>query len=541
MNIKQIEFEQSALQKMFHGVNVLADAVGCTLGPRGHNVVLERGERTPLVTKDGVSVARAIELPDPFHNLGAQTIKEAALRTADLTGDGTTTAIVLARAIFREGLKCVTVGMNPMDVKRGIDIATRAISDAIIAMAKPCASHEALVWICTVSANGDEALAALLADAVSKVGKEGVITIELGRSLTDELQIVEGMDFDRGYLSPYFITDPARQIAALENPLILVHAGKIASIHDFLPLLEMVAEIGRPLLLVAESLSEDVLAMLVSNTTRGVIKVCSVQAPGRGQQQREQLEDVAAVTGATVISEETGIRLVNATVEHLGSAVRVEVSKGRTFLIGGAGEPEAVQSRVQTLRAQLGLAQAPVEREQYEVRLGRLSGGVAVLRIGAASEVEMEHKKASAEDALAAVRAALDEGTVPGGGVALLRARQSVPDIKGTNEDQGAGIRIVLRALEEPLRQIAANAGAHPAVVVNAVLQGTGDFGFDAALGEFADLSTRGIIDPAKVTRTALQNAASVAGLLLTTSCAIAPETSPGDAKSPSRYSNGAP
>lgn len=536
MSAKQIEFNEVALQKILDGVNVLSDAVAATLGPKGRNVVLNRTWGAPLVTKDGVSVAKAIELGDRFQNLGAQTVKEAALRTADMAGDGTTTATVLAQAIIREGFKCVVVGMNPMDLKRGIDNATKLALEALKTMSKPCATHEAIVRVGTVSANGDAEMGQMIADAVAKVGKDGVISIEEGKSLADEVEIVEGMQFDRGYLSPYFVTNAERQTATLENPLILLHEGKISSVQKLLPVLELVSSSGRALLIIADDVDGDALATLVTNTLRGVLKACAVKAPGFGDQRRAQLQDIAALTGAKIISEETGMTLAKASLDQLGQAQRVEVSKEDTVIVGATSNSDsaAVHARVGELRAQLEDAHSDYDREKLQERLGHLTGGVAVLRIGAATEIEMKEKKARADDALRAVRAAMAEGVVPGGGVALLRARQAAQGVASDNADQAAGIRIVLRALEEPLRQIAANAGAHPPVVVSTVLDGTGDFGFDAATGEFTDLSARGIIDPVKVTRAALQNAASVAGLLLTTSCAIVELT-------PDGASNGVP
>lgn len=522
MSIKQIEFNEAALEKILAGVNVLSDAVAITLGPRGRNVVLSRTGGTPLVTKDGVSVAKEIELDNHFENLGAQTVKEAALRTADAAGDGTTTATVLARAIIREGVKCVVVGMNPMALKRGIDLATKAALDALDSMAQPCNTDAAIARVGTVSANGDVAMGRLIADAVAKVGKDGLITIEEGQSLANQVDIVEGMKFERGYLSHYFVTDAERQIVALDQPLILLYDGTISSIQELLPVLELVSNTGHSLLIIADDLDGAALAMLLTNTVRGALKACVVKAPGFGDQRRDQLQDIAALTDASVISAQTGITLAQAELDHLGHAVRIEVGKESTLLVNGGGNAATLASRVRALRAQLAAAGSEHERGKLQQRLGHLAGGVAVLRIGAATEIEMQEKKARADDALRAVHAAMLEGTVPGGGVALLRACQAVQGILGDNEEQAAGIRIVLRALEEPLRQIAANAGAQPSVVVNTVLEGKGNFGFDAATGEFADLSARGIIDPAKVVRTALQNAASVAGLLLTTSCAVA-------------------
>lgn len=522
MSIKQVEFNEASLEKILAGVNVLSDAVAITLGPRGRNAVLSRTVGTPLVTKDGVSVAKEIELDNHFENLGAQTVKEAALRTADAAGDGTTTATVLARAIIREGVKCVVVGMNPMALKRGIDLATKAALDALDSMAQPCNTDAAIARVGTVSANGDAAMGRLIADAVAKVGKDGLITIEEGQSLANQIDIVEGMKFERGYLSHYFVTDVERRLAALDHLLILLYDGTISSIQELLPVLELVSTTGHSLLIIADDVDGTALATLVTNTVRGVLKACAVKTPGFGDQRLDQLQDIAALTGASVISAQTGITLAQAKLDHLGHAVRIEVGKESTLLVKGGGDAATLASRVRALLAQLAAAGSEPERGKLQQRLGHLAGGVAVLRIGAATEIEMQEKKARADDALRAVHAAMLEGTVPGGGVALLRACQAVHGILGDNEEQSAGIRIVLRALEEPLRQIAINAGAQPSVVVNTVLEGKGNFGFDAATGEFADLSVRGIIDPAKVVRTALQNAASVAGLLLTTSCAVA-------------------
>jgi len=522
MTSKQIEFGDAAQRSILRGVDILADAVGATLGPKGRNVVLERPFGAPLVTKDGVSVAREIELEDRFENIGVQVVREAALRTADLAGDGTTTATVLARAIIREGVKSVIVGMNPMDLKRGIDQAVRAAMAAIQAMATPCDSAEALSRVATVSANGDRALGDLIADAVGRVGREGMITIEEGQSRVDEVVLSEGTHFDRGYLSSYFINDAERQIADLENPAILVCSQKISAIAPLLPLLEALAQARRSLLIVADDVEGAALTLLVTNTLHGALKTCAVKAPGFGEQRHAWLQDLAVLTGAQWVAAETGIDLEAVRLAHLGQARRVEVGKDKTVILGGGGDAEAISAHVAVLRASLARATQAHERTPLQARLGRLGDGVAVVRLGATTEIEMKEKSARAENALRAVRAAQESGTVPGGGVALLRARAAVEALTGGNEEQTAGLRIVLRALEEPLRQIAANAGAHAPVVVAKVLAGTGDYGFDAALDEYGDLAARGIIDPAKVTRSALQHAASVAGLMLTTDCAVA-------------------
>lgn len=486
-------------------------------------MVLDRARGTPLMTKDGVSVAKEIELlRDRFENIGAQSVKAAALHTADVVGDGTTTATVLARSIIQEGFKCIVVGMNPMELKRGIDRATGAVLNKLAAMSKPCDTRAMIARVGTISANGDATIGHMIADALTKVGKDGVITIEESQSLADEMEIVEGMQLERGYLSPYFITDAERQVATLQNPFILLYEGKISTIQELLPVLEQIAHSGRPLLIVADDVDGEALATLVTNNARGVLKTCAVKTPGFGDQRHAQLQDIATLTGASVISEETGMTLAKVNLHYLGYAARIEAGKERTVIVGAARYTKALQTHVRELRTQLEKTHSDHDRETLRARLGRLAGGVAVLGIGAATEIEMKEKKARAEDALRAARAAIAEGIVPGGGVALLRARKAAEDIVGNNEDQTAGIRIVLRALEEPLRQIATNAGAHPSVVVNTVLKGEGDFGFDAAAGEFAHLSARGVIDPVMIVRTALMNAASVAGLLLTTSCAIA-------------------
>lgn len=522
MTTKELEFGDVALRRILRGVDVLADAVGVTLGPKGRNVVLQRPFGAPLVTKDGVTVAKEIELADRFENLGAETIKQAALRCAEIAGDGTTTATVLARAIVREGLKGVVVGMNPMDLKRGIDRASNAALEALSAMAKPCDTPEAIVRVGTVSANGDAAIGQMIGDALARVGRDGAISIEEGRSLTDEVEMVEGAQFDRGYLSPYFVSDPARQLATLDNPFILLFEGTLSAVQDLLPVLDDVARYGRPLLVIAEDVDGEALATLVTNNLRGTLKSCAVKAPGFGDQRKALMQDLAVLTGGTFITGELGMTLADVRLADLGQAQRVDVGKERSVIVGSAGDRDAIRARIKDLRAQLAEADSDHAREKLEERLGRFAGGVAVLRIGAATELEMKEKKARADDALRAVRAAMEEGIVPGGGVALLRARSAAQAVAVDNEDQATGVRIVLRALEEPLRQIVANAGSHPPVVVDAILRGEGDFGFDAASGEFGDMTAKGIIDPAKVVRTALQTAASVAAMLLTASCAIA-------------------
>ena len=522
MAAKEVRFHQSARQRIVAGVNVLADAVKVTLGPKGRNVVLERSFGAPTVTKDGVSVAKEIELKDKFENMGAQMVREVASKTSDVAGDGTTTATVLAQAIVQEGMKYVASGMNPMDLKRGIDKAVDAVVAELKKMSKPCSTSKEIAQVGAISANADEAIGKIIADAMDKVGKEGVITVEDGKSLENELEVVEGMQFDRGYLSPYFINNPEKQIAVLEDPYILLHDKKISSIRDLLPLLEQVAKAGKPLLVIAEEVEGEALATLVVNNIRGILKTCGVKAPGFGDRRKAMLEDMAILTGGTVISEELGLKLENATLKDLGRAKRVEVEKENTTIIDGAGEKAKIEGRIKAIRQQIEETTSDYDREKLQERMAKLAGGVAVIRVGAATEVEMKEKKARVEDALHATRAAVEEGILPGGGVAYIRARAALKDLKGANHDQDAGIKIVLRALEEPLRTIAANAGDEPSVVVNKVMEGTGNYGYNAQTGEYGDMMAMGVVDPTKVTRTALQNAASVAGLVLTTDAMVA-------------------
>ncbi len=524
MAAKEVKFHDSARDRLVAGVNLLANAVKTTLGPKGRNVVIERSFGAPIVTKDGVTVAKEIELKDKFENMGAQMVKEVASKTADVAGDGTTTATVLAQAIVREGMKYVAAGMNPMDLKRGIDKAVTAIVEELKAISKPCSTTKEIAQVGTISANADTSIGEIIAQAMDKVGKEGVITVEDGKSLENELEVVEGMQFDRGYLSPYFINNPDKQVAVLENPYILLHDKKISNIRDLLPVLEQVAKAGRPLLIIAEDVEGEALATLVVNNLRGILKTCAVKAPGFGDRRKAMLQDIAILTGGTVISEEVGLSLEKATLEDLGQAKRVEVAKENTTIIDGAGDPAKIQARVKEIRVQIEEATSDYDREKLQERVAKLAGGVAVIKVGAATEVEMKEKKARVEDALHATRAAVEEGIVPGGGVALLRAREAAvaKGLKGDNPDQEAGIKIVLRAVEQPLREIVANAGEEPSVVVAKVLEGKGNFGYNAATGQFGDMIEMGVLDPTKVTRSALQNAASVAGLMLTTECMIA-------------------
>jgi chaperonin GroEL len=522
MSIKDVRFHDDARTRMVRGLNILADAVKITLGPRGRNVVLERAYGSPTVTKDGVSVAKEIELQDKFENMGAQLVKEVASKTSDVAGDGTTTATVLAQAIVREGMKYVASGMNPMDLKRGIDKAVAAVVEELKKVSKPCSSSKEIAQVGSISANADSNIGKIIADAMDKVGKEGVITVEDGKSLDNELDLVEGMQFDRGYLSPYFINNPEKQIAALEDPYILLHDKKISSIRELLPILEQVAKAGKPLLIVAEEVEGEALATLVVNNIRGILKTCAVKAPGFGDRRKAMLEDMAILTGGTVIAEELGLKLENVTLKDLGRAKRVEVEKENTTLIDGAGEKKQIEGRIKSIRQQIEETTSDYDREKLQERVAKLSGGVALVKVGAATEVEMKEKKARVEDALHATRAAVEEGIVAGGGVAYLRARQAVKDLKAANHDQDCGIKIVWRALEEPLRWIAANAGDEPSVVLNKVIEGKGNYGYNAQTGEYGDLVAMGVLDPTKVARTALQNAASVAGLILTTDAMVA-------------------
>jgi chaperonin GroEL len=522
MAAKDVKFHDHARHKIVAGVNVLADAVKVTLGPKGRNVVLERSFGAPTVTKDGVSVAKEIELKDRFENMGAQMVKEVASKTSDVAGDGTTTATVLAQSIVQEGMKYVAAGMNPMDLKRGIDKAVAATIEALKGTSKPCTTSKEIAQVGSISANADEDIGKIIADAMDKVGKEGVITVEDGKSLANELEVVEGMQFDRGYLSPYFINNPEKQISVLENPYVLLHDKKISNIRDLLPVLEQVAKAGRPLLIVAEDVDGEALATLVVNNIRGILKTCGVKAPGFGDRRKAMLEDIAILTGGTVIAEEVGLSLEKATLTDLGQAKRIEIGKENTTIIDGGGDGKSIEARVKQIRAQIEEATSDYDREKLQERVAKLAGGVALIKVGAATEVEMKEKKARVEDALHATRAAVEEGIVPGGGVALLRCRDAVAKTKGDNPDQEAGIKIVLRALEEPLRIIVSNAGAEASVVVNKVLEGKGNFGYDAQTGEYGDLVATGVVDPTKVTRCALQNAASVAGLILTTDAMVA-------------------
>jgi len=529
MAAKDVKFHDAARTKMVVGVNILADAVKVTLGPKGRNVVLDRSYGSPTITKDGVSVAKEIELKDKFENMGAQMVKEVASKTSDVAGDGTTTATVLAQAIVMEGMKFVTAGMNPMDLKRGIDKAVSTAVEELKNISKPCTTSKEIAQVGSISANSDTVVGEKIAEAMDKVGKEGVITIEDGSGLEDELAVVEGMQFDRGYLSPYFINNQDRQIAAMENPFILLHDKKISNIRDLLPILEQIAKSGRPLLIIAEDVDGEALATLVVNNIRGILKTVAVKAPGFGDRRKAMLEDIAILTGGTVIAEEVGLTLEKATLEELGQAKRIEVGKDNTTIIDGAGKTEAIEARIVNINKQMEESSSDYDKEKLQERKAKLSGGVAVIKVGAATEVEMKEKKARVEDALHATRAAVEEGIVPGGGVALLRAKAAVAKLKGDNHDQDAGITIVLRAMEAPLRAIVFNAGEEAAVVINKVLEGKGNFGYNAATGEYADMLAMGVVDPTKVTRTALQNAASIAGLMLTTACMVAelPEDKP--------------
>ncbi len=521
MAAKEVKFGDSARERMVAGINILANAVKVTLGPKGRNVVLERSFGAPTVTKDGVSVAKEIELKDKFENMGAQMVKEVASKTSDIAGDGTTTATVLAQSIVREGMKFVAAGMNPMDLKRGIDKAVIATIEELKKLSKPCSTNKEIAQVGSISANSDSDIGDIIARAMDKVGKEGVITVEDGKSLQNELDVVEGMQFDRGYLSPYFINNPEKQVAILEQPFVLLFDKKISNIRDLLPVLEQVAKAGRPLLIIAEDVEGEALATLVVNNIRGILKTCAVKAPGFGDRRKAMLEDIAILTGGQVIAEEVGLTLEKATLDDLGQAARIEIGKENTIIIDGAGQAERIEARVKQIRVQIEEATSDYDREKLQERVAKLAGGVAVIKVGAATEVEMKEKKARVEDALHATRAAVEEGIVPGGGVALLRARANLAGLKGDNHDQDAGIKIVLRAMEQPLREIVANAGDEASVVVNKVTEGSGNFGFNAATGEYGDMVEMGVLDPTKVTRTALQNAASVAGLMLTTDCMV--------------------
>jgi len=535
MAAKEVRFGDDARSRIVKGVNILANAVKATLGPKGRNAVIEKSFGAPTVTKDGVSVAKEIELKDKFENIGAQMVKEVASATSDEAGDGTTTATVLAQAIVREGLKAVAAGVSPMDLKRGIDAAVHSVVEDLKKLSKPCKETKAIAQVGTISANSDESIGQTIADAMEKVGKEGVITVEEGSGLNNELDVVEGMQFDRGYLSPYFINSQANQTAELEKPVILLYEKKISNIREMLPILEGIAKAGRPLLIIAEDVEGEALATLVVNTIRGIVKVAAVKAPGFGDRRKAMLQDIAVLTGGTVISDEVGLSLEKASLNDLGEAKKVVVEKENTTIIDGAGKPSDIKARVAQIRQQAEEATSDYDKEKLQERVAKLSGGVAVIKVGAATEVEMKEKKARVEDALHATRAAVEEGVVPGGGVALIRAARSLEKLQGANEDQNFGIKILLRAIEEPLRTIVANAGEDSAVVLNKVREGKGNFGYNATSGEYGDMIEMGILDPTKVTRLALQNAASVASLLLTTEVIVA------DAPKEEEHAHGAP
>ena len=522
MAAKDVRFSEDSRARMSAGVNILANAVKVTLGPKGRNVVLEKSFGAPTVTKDGVSVAKEIELEDKFENMGAQMVKEVASKTSDVAGDGTTTATVLAQAMMREGLKAVAAGMNPMDLKRGIDKAVVRAVDGLRGLSKPTKDSTAIAQVGAISANGDEEIGSIIAEAMEKVGKEGVITVEEGKTLDNELDVVEGMQFDRGYLSPYFINDQDSMSAELEDPYILLHDKKVSNIRDLLPVLEGVAKSGKPLLVISEDVEGEALATLVVNTLRGIVKVAAVKAPGFGDRRKAMLQDMAILTGGQVISEEVGLSLEKATLEDLGRAKRVQVGKENTTIIDGAGKASDIKARVQQIQQQIEETTSDYDREKLQERVAKLAGGVAVIKVGAATEVEMKEKKARVEDALHSTRAAVEEGVVPGGGVALVRALNKLKGLEGDNEDQTMGIAIARRAIHEPLRQIVANSGGEPSVVLNKVMDGKGNFGFNAQTEEYGDLVKMGILDPTKVVRTALQNAASIAGLLITTEATVA-------------------
>ena len=529
MSAKEVKFGNSARQKMLAGINVLADAVKITLGPKGRNVVLDKSFGAPTVTKDGVSVAKEIELEDNFENMGAQMVKEVASQTSDVAGDGTTTATVLAQAIFREGLKSVAAGFNPMDLKRGIDKATAVVIESLQSISVPCEDDTSIAQVGTISANSDSAIGEVIAEAMQKVGKEGVITVEEASGLENELDVVEGMQFDRGYLSPYFINQADSQSVELEEPFILLFDKKIANIRDLLPLLEGVAKSGRPLLVIAEDIEGEALATLVVNNIRGIVKVAGVKAPGFGDRRKAMLQDIAILTGGQVISEEVGLSLEKTTLEDLGTAKKVQITKENTTVIDGAGTGSDIKARIGQINAEIEDSSSDYDREKLQERLAKLSGGVAVIKVGAATEIEMKEKKARVEDALNSTKAAVLEGIVPGGGVALIRAKSSLEKLEGDNDDQNVGINILRRALEEPLRQIVSNAGSDSSVILNEVAKGKANFGYNAATNEYGDMVEMGIVDPTKVTRYALQNAASVTGLLLTTE-AMVTEAPQGDA-----------
>ncbi|HBD20203.1 MAG TPA: chaperonin GroEL [Arenimonas sp.] len=522
MAAKEIRFGEDARARMVKGVNILANAVKATLGPKGRNVVLDKSFGAPTITKDGVSVAKEIELADKFENMGAQMVKEVASKTSDNAGDGTTTATVLAQALIREGMKAVAAGMNPMDLKRGIDKAVVAAVEELKKISKPSSTSKEIAQVGAISANSDANIGELIAKAMDKVGKEGVITVEEGSGLDNELDVVEGMQFDRGYLSPYFVNNQQSMSAELDDPFILLYDKKISNVRELLPVLEGVAKAGKPLLIVAEEVEGEALATLVVNTIRGIVKVCAVKAPGFGDRRKAMLEDMAILTGGTVISEEVGLQLEKATIKDLGRAKKIQVSKENTTIIDGAGAADGIQARIKQIKAQIEETSSDYDREKLQERVAKLAGGVAVIKVGAATEVEMKEKKARVEDALHATRAAVEEGIVPGGGVALIRAKAAIAGLKGINEDQNHGIVIALRAMEAPLREIVTNAGEEPSVILNKVVEGKGAFGYNAANGEYGDMIEFGILDPTKVTRTALQNAASIAGLMITTEAMVA-------------------
>jgi len=522
MAAKDVRFGDESRAKMLNGVNILANAVKVTLGPKGRNVVLDKSFGSPTITKDGVSVAKEIELQDKFENMGAQMVKEVASQTSDIAGDGTTTATVLAQSILTEGMKLVAAGMNPMDLKRGIDKAVIAVVDDLKKLSKPCNDDKAIAQVGTISANSDEEIGRIIADAMKKVGKEGVITVEEGSGLANELNVVEGMQFDRGYLSPYFINKQENMSAELENAFVLLVDKKISNIRDLLPVLEGVAKAGRPLLIIAEDVEGEALATLVVNTLRGIVKVAAVKAPGFGDRRKAMLEDIAILTGGTVIAEEVGLTLEKATLKDLGQAKRIQVTKDNSTIIDGAGDHKTIEGRVKQIRAQIEETTSDYDREKLQERVAKLAGGVAVIKVGAATEVEMKEKKARVEDALHATRAAVEEGVVAGGGVALVRALNAIATLKGVNSDQDAGIALLRRAMTAPLRQIVTNSGDEPSVVLDKVQQGKGNYGYNAQTGEYGDMIEMGILDPTKVTRSALQNAASVAGLMLTTEAMVA-------------------
>ncbi len=524
MTAKEVKFSDDARSHMLKGVNILANAVKVTLGPKGRNVVLEKSFGAPTITKDGVSVAKEIELNDKFENMGAQMVKEVASHTSDVAGDGTTTATVLAQAMLREGLKAVAAGMNPMDLKRGVDKATEAAVEELQKLSKPCSEDKEIAQVGTISANADEKIGNIIAEAMQKVGKEGVITVEEGSTLENELDVVEGMQFDRGYLSPYFVNNQQNMSVELEDPYILLHDKKISNIRDLLPVLEAVAKAGKPLLIIAEDVEGEALATLVVNTIRGIVKVAAVKAPGFGDRRKAMLQDIAILSGGTVISEEVGLALEKASLTDLGTAKKILITKEETTLIDGAGVEGDIKARVEQIRAQIEEATSDYDKEKLQERVAKLAGGVAVIKVGAATEVEMKEKKARVEDALHATRAAVEEGVIPGGGVSLIRALQALKGLKGDNHDQDVGIDLACRAMEDPLRQIVANAGAEASVVLNKVEAGEGNVGYNAATGEYGDMMEMGILDPTKVTRTALQNAASVAGLMITTEAMVAEE-----------------